>query len=100
MDNGGSEILSYKVRFEDQAGNLTSVTVSAENIWGLQELLVRRQLLRTDGSLFKCSIFLCIGRSLRIDGDYGQKNVIRRRRCPPVTANTLWGVKFVALLPQ
>lgn len=40
MDNGGSEVLSYKVRFEDQAGNLTSVTVDAKDVWENQELLV------------------------------------------------------------
>lgn len=53
MDNGGSGILGYKVRFESQAGNLTSVTVGAEGVWGLQELLVRRQILTTHGSVFK-----------------------------------------------
>lgn len=42
MDNGGSEVLSYKVRFEDQAGNLTSTTVNAEDMWQLQELLVSK----------------------------------------------------------
>ncbi|CAM9800578.1 unnamed protein product [Ectocarpus sp. 6 AP-2014] len=40
MDNGGSEVLSYKVRFEDQAGTLTSVDVDAGDVWGAQELLV------------------------------------------------------------
>lgn len=40
MDNGGSEVLSYKVRFEDQAGNLTSITVDAGDMWDLQELQV------------------------------------------------------------
>ncbi|CAM9535026.1 unnamed protein product, partial [Ectocarpus sp. 8 AP-2014] len=40
MDNGGSEVLSYKVRFEDQAGTLTSVDVDAGDVWGPQELLV------------------------------------------------------------
>lgn len=42
MDNGGSEILSYKVRFEDQAGNLTSFNVDAQDVWGPQDLLVRQ----------------------------------------------------------
>lgn len=40
MDNGGSEVLQYKVRSEDQAGNITSVTVDAADMWELQELLV------------------------------------------------------------
>lgn len=40
MDNGGSEVLQYKVRSEDQAGNITSVTVDAGDMWELQELLV------------------------------------------------------------
>lgn len=40
MDNGGSEVLSYKVRFEDQAGTLTSVDVDAGDVWGPRELLV------------------------------------------------------------
>lgn len=40
MDNGGSEVLQYKVRFENQAGNITSVTVNAGDMWELQELLV------------------------------------------------------------
>lgn len=40
MDNGGSEVLSYKVRFEDQAGNLTSVDVDAEDVWTPQALLI------------------------------------------------------------
>lgn len=40
MDNGGSKVLSYKVRFEDQAGNLSSVNVNAEDVWDLQQLLV------------------------------------------------------------
>lgn len=40
MDNGGSEVLSYKVRFENQAGNMTSIEVDAEDMWKPQELLV------------------------------------------------------------
>lgn len=40
MDNGGSEVLSYKVRYEDQAGNLTSVDVDAQAVWTPQALLV------------------------------------------------------------
>lgn len=40
MDNGGSEVLSYKVRFEDQSGNLTSVDVDAQAVWKPQALLV------------------------------------------------------------
>lgn len=41
MDNGGSKVLSYKVRVEDQAGSLTSFMVDAEDIWTTQELVVR-----------------------------------------------------------
>ena len=41
VDNGGSEVLSYKVRLENQAGKLTSFTVDAEDVWTMQELLVR-----------------------------------------------------------
>lgn len=33
-------MLSYKVRFEDQAGTLTSVDIDAEDVWEPQELLV------------------------------------------------------------
>lgn len=40
MDNGGSEVLNYKVWFENQAGHLTSITVEAETMWQFQELLV------------------------------------------------------------
>lgn len=44
MDNGGSEVLSYKVRSENQAGNLTTFTVSAESVWDPQELMVRKYM--------------------------------------------------------
>ncbi|CAN0395809.1 unnamed protein product, partial [Hapterophycus canaliculatus] len=40
MDSGGSEVLSYKVRFENQAGNMTSVEVGAQDMWKPQELLL------------------------------------------------------------
>ena len=41
MDNGGSEVTGYTVRYEDQAGNLNSVNVAATaEIWKPQQYSV------------------------------------------------------------
>lgn len=41
MDNGGSEILSYTVRYEDQSGALTTVdNIAPGDMWETKELLV------------------------------------------------------------
>lgn len=51
MDNGGSPVTSYTVRYEDQGGNVLSVDgITPGDMWAPQELLVSGTL--AEGELY------------------------------------------------